>query len=190
MHQYRYYTQVFLAIVQLLSPQCIPPSMKKEIHDFMAAFLQKATYIALKKGEEEYEQVWATFLPYIRVLYIREPSNLASIKLATQMHHLSLQTILLSLQNMLSCDYHRKVLFKEKLEDYVTCLPAHVPPSLKGQARELVQIIASGLQLQPPTLFNLTKAKLAKMHFGLQDLMNMTVGEIVNAKTVKLQDSM
>lgn len=181
---------MFLAIIQLVSPQCIPSNMRKEIHDFMAAFLQKATYIALKKGEEEYEQVWATFLPYIRVLYTREPSNLASSELSAQMHKLSLQTILLSLQNMFSCDYHRKVLYKEKLEDYIICLPAHIPPSLKGQARKLVQIVSAGVQLQPPTLFNLTKAKLAKVHFGLQNLMNMTVGEIVNAKTLKLQGSM
>lgn len=178
----RYFTQVFLAQVLLVSPQCIPGNMRKQIHDFMDSFLENATYKDLKDGEAENEYVWSTFLPYIRALYLPESSELAGDEMSRRLHNLSLETILLSLQNMLGCDCHRKVLFEESLEDYVTCMPAHVPDSLKEQAKELVQIVSSGIQLQPPTLLNLARARLAKMHFGLQDMMNMTVGEIVNAK--------
>ena len=94
---------------------------------------------------------------------------------------LSQRTILLSLRNMLGRDNHRTVLLREGLEDYVTCLPQYVPPSLREEARELVRIVASGVQLQPPKLVNLAKAKLAKMHFGLQRVVHLTVGAIITA---------
>ncbi len=100
----------------------------------------------------------------------------------TRLHTLSLHTALLSLQNMLGRDFHREVLVKESLEDFVTCMPAYLPPGpLRSQAEELVQVVGGGvLQLQPPKLINLVKAKLAKIHFGLPQVLNMTAGEIIN----------
>lgn len=102
-------------------------------------------------------------------------------EISKRLRMLSLQTILLSLQNMLGRDNHRKVLFQEGLEDYITCVPAYVPPQLRGQAEDLVRILGSGVQLQPPKLVNMVKAKLAKMHFGLEGVAHATVGEIITA---------
>ncbi len=93
---------------------------------------------------------------------------------------LSLQTILMSLQNMLGRENHIKILLSEGLEDFITCSPSYVPESLKPQAKEMVQIMRSGMQLQPPKLVNLAKAKLAKMYFGLESAMNTTVGDLIS----------
>ena len=93
---------------------------------------------------------------------------------------LSLRTILLSLQNMLGRADHREVLLKEGLEDYVVCMPTHVPLSLREQAKELVRIIGH-IALQPPRLVHLAKAKLAKMHFGMQTIIQMPVREVIAA---------
>lgn len=147
----------------------------------MESFLKTASYQALMEGEVEHWYVWSTFLPYIRLLYLPDASVLTGDAALRQLHVLSIQTMLLSLQNMLGRDNHRQVLLEESLEDYITCVPAYVPVSLKGQAEELVQIVRSGVQLQPPRLLNLVRAKLAKMHFGLQKMLSMTVGDIVTA---------
>lgn len=131
--------------------------------------------------EVDKSYVWYTFLPYIKLLYYPDTYFLTDDKVVQQLHVLSVQTVLLSLQNMLCRDDHRKVLLEESLEDYITCVPAYVPAALKEQAKELVQIVRSGVQLQPPKLLNLVRAKLAKMQFGLQDMISMNVGEIVTA---------
>lgn len=72
------------------------------------------------------------------------------------------------------------MLLQEGLEDYITCVPSYVPGSLRDQARELVRIVGSGVQLQPPRLVNLVKANLAKNHFGLERVVHLSVGEIIN----------
>ena len=182
----RYFTQVFLAQVLLASPQHVPEEFREKIHDFMKEFLQTATYQAVMASEIKNWFVWSTFLPYIKLLYMPDTEasrrEQACSETMRSLHVLSLRTILLGLQNMLGRDNHREVLVQEGLEDYVTCLTSHLPPGmLREQARELVRIVGSGgMQLQPPRLVNLVKAKLAKMHFGLERVVHMSVGEIVN----------
>ena len=172
----RYFTLVFLAQVVLVSPQCIPNEFQQRIHDSMEDFLKQATYQDIMKGEVENHYVWSTLLPYIKLMYVPEAET------TEQLHMLSLQTILLSLQNMLGRDCHKELLFKEGLEDYVTCMPAYVPAPLKEQAKELVRIVTIGkIQLQPPKLVNLASAKLAKLHFGLERVLHKSVREILAA---------
>ena len=81
---------------------------------------------------------------------------------------------------MLGRDVHRESLFKESLEDYITCLPAYLPSSpLRDQAKELIKVVGIN-RLQPPKLVNLAKAKLAKMHCGLVKVVTMSIGEIIS----------
>ncbi len=160
----RYVVQVFLAQIILVSPQLIPKGLQQQIYNFMADFLQKATYQDIMEGEIKQHCIWTTLVPYVKLLY--HPSSSSS-----GLDMLSLQTILLSLQNMLGRENHIKILLSEGLEDFITCSPSYVPESLKPQAKEMVQIVRSGMQLQPPKLVNLAKAKLAKMYFGLESVM-------------------
>ena len=170
---------MFLAQLVLSSPQCIHLNFTLKIHSFMEEFLQTATYKTIMAGEVKHWYVWSTFLPYIRLLYLPE-NTLKSNNIYHKLHMLSLRTILLSLQNMLGRQNHLEVLVQEGLEDYVTCVPSYVPSSLEPQAKELVRIVGNGIQLQPPRLVNLVKAKLAKTHFGLERVVRMSVGEIIN----------
>ncbi len=172
---------MFLAQVIVTSPQHVPSETLERILSFMEDFLKIATYQSLREGEIKHWYVWSTFLPYIKLVYFPEPAQPKSDTM-NRLHMLSLQTVLLSLQNMLGRDNHREVLLKESLEDYITCMPAYLSAGpLRGQAEELVQVVRGGAcQLQPPTLINLVKAKLAKLHFGLVRVVNMSVGEIIN----------
>ena len=67
--------------------------------------------------------------------------------------------------------------------DFVICMPQYVSPSLRPAAEELVQMVVSSPDIPegPPKLLNLVKAKLAKMHFGLEQVLSLSVGEIVAA---------
>ena len=82
---------------------------------------------------------------------------------------------------MLSRENHRAVLVKEGLLDYITCCPNHVPPTLRAQAKQLVHLInsSSDIQQRPPKLTSIVKANVAKMHFGLERTLSLSVGEIV-----------
>ena len=149
----------------------------------MSNFLKTASHQAIMAAEINENYSWSTFLPHFKLLYLPETRQEQAYSETMQcLHVLSLQMILLGLQNMLGRDDHWEVLVQEGLEDYVICLTSHLPPGmLREQARELVRIVGSGeMQLQPPRLVNLVKAKLAKMHFGLERVVHMSVGEIVN----------
>ena len=84
---------------------------------------------------------------------------------------------------MLSRENHRKVLIREGLFDYARCSPAHVPESLRPQAERIVSIISPSTSNQtqsPPSLLVMTKAHLAKMHFGLERVLTLSVGQLVS----------
>lgn len=173
---------MFLAEIILTSPQLVPSddSQLRILH-FMDTFLSTATYQSISEWETKHFHSWSIFLPYIKLLYIPEPVQKRD-DVMCQLHIFSLKTALLSLLSKLGRDIHREVLFEESLEDYITCVPAYLPPGpLHEQAKELVKVTGSGTyQLQPPKLINLVKAKLAKLYFGLEQLVTMSVGEIIN----------
>ena len=62
---------------------------------------------------------------------------------------------------------------QEKLVDYITCMPWYVPPRSRAQERasELVSRLGQTMQLQPPRLVTMVRAKLAALHFGLEKVL-------------------
>jgi len=145
----------------------------------MEGSLQRTTYQTIMEGEVTRWYVWSTFVPYVKLVYIPDTPQPEAVR---KLQLLSLETIIFSLQNMLGRENHRQVLKQEGLVDYVTCMPSYVPESLKPKAKELVQMLATSADLQVPlpTLSSLVKAKLAKMYFGLEGVLAMSVGEIVS----------
>ena len=92
------------------------------------------------------------------------PHKQKKLQLHGKLQLVSLQLTLFALQNWLGGENHRQILRKEGLLDFVICMPQYVPPSLRPQAEELVQMVVSspGIPEGPPKLLNLVKAKLAK----------------------------
>ena len=74
-----------------------------------------------------------------------------------------------------------KVLIKEDLLDYVTCLPWHTSGSVQQRAKELVTTLqqATDVNIQPPSLLNMTKATVAKLYCGLDKVLEHSVPELV-----------
>ena len=147
----------------------------------MSTFLKATTYDVIMKGEVEHWYVWSTFIPYVKLLYMPEASS-AQLDPLRQLTLLSLETVLFGLLNMLGRENHRQVLDCEGLVDYVVLSPSYVPQSLRHLARQLVQLLASSgdLRIQPPALVSIVKARLAKVHFGLERVLKMSVGEIIS----------
>ena len=161
-----------------MSPECIS-SYSSLIAGEMTSFLQKTNYELIMRGELKQKYLWSTFMPYVKLAYIPKQSVSRSTE---SIQLLSLQLILFALQNMLGRDNHRQILIKEGLLDFVICMPHYVPPSLRPQAEELVQMVVSSPDIPegPPKLLNLVKARLAKMHFGLEQVFSLSVSEIVS----------
>ena len=162
-----------------MSPQYIPTENCGWIANIIEEFLKTADYTKVTEGELKYNYVWSMFLPYIKLIYVPEKPQ---SELKKKLSLLSTELVVFSLLNMLGRENHRKVLVEEGLVDYVTCMPLYVPPSLRGRASELVEMLALSeeVAVQPPTLVSLTKAKLAKMHFGLDTVLKLSIGELIS----------
>lgn len=85
----------------------------------------------------------------------------------------SLSMSLFFLHTKIARECHCKVLQEEGLVDFVTCLPWHVAAASRGGAEQVVWELNSHIKLQPPRLFNLARAVLAKEHFGLEKVVQI-----------------
>ena len=142
----------------------------------MAGFLKTATVDVVAKQEYESGCFWSVFLPYIKLFYIPTPffaRTQSSTHAMLQLELLSIETAIFSLQCMLKNADCREGLLKENLNDYIICMPWHVPPSLRSKADNLVSTLGMYTQLQPPKLSVLAKAKIAKMWFGLERMVEV-----------------
>lgn len=82
---------------------------------------------------------------------------------------------IISLQNMMCGEETRKVLEDEEMGDFVVCLPWFLPSGSKPQLRacELVKSLANFVKLEPPSLANIARAKLAADTFGLEHMLSV-----------------
>ena len=150
------------------------------ITDKMEAFMQANTYKKIRDTEVSNGVGSAIFIPYIKLIYIPntppqiEGSSIGKLQLT------SLRLAIFSLQTGLGRESQRQTMLKEGLLDFVICMPQYVPPSLRPQAEELVHMVVSSPDIPegPPKLLNLVKARLAKMHFGLEQVLSFSVSEI------------
>ena len=148
--------------------------------DTMESLLQANSFTEIRDIEIERGFNCSIFIPYVKLVYL--PNALQTDSLLGKLQLVSLQLAIFSLQNMLGRQAHRELLQKEGLLDFVICMPQYVPPSLRPQAEELVQMVVSSPDIPegPPKLLNLVKARLAKMHFGLERILSLSVSEIVS----------
>lgn len=177
---YSYFTQMFLAQLVLQSPHLIQPNLLEKMAQHAETFLQMATPTELTEYEENRRFSWSVFFPYVNLIYLPSiPLHQASVATeenSTLLHKLQLmaiETILFWLHNTLGRESHREILIKEKLLDYVVCIPWYVPEVLQDKARAFTSMLASHTPVEPPRLSILSKAKLSKMHFGLKKMMEV-----------------
>ena len=154
------------------------------IAGFMSEFLDETTPKEIRDHEVKNGYKWSTVVPFVKVAYY--PRHNKELSMAnhkdTNTYHdgdttatldrLAVHCIemgVFSLQNVLQDEEIRDVLVREGLVDYVMSMPWNVPQGSRvhQRARELVTFLGQHMHLHPPSLVNLTKARLASLHFGL-----------------------
>ena len=175
---FRYFTQLYLALVILPSPECIIAlgTVCQDIYLNMTVFFKDQLFDAVLKWEQDHDFFWSTLLPLVSALYI--PNIMAGFGLLEKLQLLSIETILFALRVMLIRENQRKILAKEGLLDYIRCLPAHVPVSLRSQAKKVVEITSDKQTHSPPSLLVTVKAHIAKTFCGLDKVLKLSIGQL------------
>ena len=170
--------QMFASQLILVSPHLIPPSLYEKINSHMTRFLTNATVDSVSEQESSLGFFWSTFFPYLKLLFVpntlqnsTSPCNDPSI---SSLQLLSIESVLFSLQCMLNNPDSRQSFLAEEFNEYVVCVPWHVPQELKEKASSFLHVLSTHTQLQPPRLSVLAKTKLAKMQFGLEKMIKMS----------------
>ena len=176
---------MFLAQLVLHSLHLINPNLLPKMAQYGESFLQMATPTEIMEYEEKRRFSWSVFFPYVELVYLpstglSEVGNKKS-NLQSKLQLMALETILFWLHNTLGREIHREILTKEKLLDYVICMPWNVPKTLQHKARMLISLLAPHIPIEPPRLSILAKAKLAKTQFGLKKMMEIqSVNELTS----------
>jgi hypothetical protein len=166
---------VEFAQLVLTSPHLIPPPFIDVILSNMNQFLSETHPSTITKYDEEQSCIWSTLLPYVKLFY--EPDHQLLHCAATILNSYpnfralldtSINMSLFFLHSKVGRKYTCEILIKEGLLDYVVALPWYVDPKFQERAKALVYELGSHIQLQPPRLCSIAQAKLAKIHCGLE----------------------
>ena len=157
-----------------MSPHLIPPLFVDVILNNMNHFLSETHPSTITKYDEEQCCIWSTLLPYVKLFYL--PDHQLHHTAAILNSHPNFRALLCAsvnislffLHSKVGRDYTCEILVKEGLLDYVIALPWYVDPEFQEQAKALVYELGSHVQLQPPRLCSIAQAKLTKMYFGLE----------------------
>ena len=84
----------------------------------------------------------------------------------------SLQMGIFLLQRACTTEDTLEILEMEGLIDFIICLPWHVSEGIKEKAKIAVQLLSKKRTLQPPSLMNIAKAKLAVWKIPFQKTMS------------------
>ena len=178
---YRYHIAVFLSQLVLVSPQLTQNNEDfEEIHTFLSRFLDKADPKKITQCEVKYSYLWATFLPYIKLVYLPNTPCCEPV-LLSKTQDMGLLTIIIALHSMLDREVHREVLVREGLVDFLTCMPWYTTGPAEERARALVRMVqqAPDMKLQPPSLVNMAKACVAKHYCGLPTVVKLALPDIL-----------
>ena len=188
---------MFFAQLVTSSPHLLGPELTLRLYDFVKGFLEKADYREIQEHEVTFGCVWSTVAPSVKLAYTPYSPYLNPNHCTTHVHadvsssdvetmrkfqELCVEAGIFSLQNMLSCASVRKILVEEGLVEYVTCLPWCTLPGSRAHERatELASALGQKMQLHPPRLGTLTRAKLAAWCFGLEKvLQTLSVHELL-----------
>ena len=161
------------------SAELIPLPLKGKIYCFMEEFLKVAEPSTIRQHRDKYGICCVDLLPTVSLPFspLGTPTHNANLK---QLKQMCVEFGILCLRYELLGEYQRRCVVESGLLDYLVCLPWTVEPGSRAheRARELVQFLMGEMSLQPPSLLNLAKAKLATMHLGLRRILNMSVHDV------------
>ena len=175
-----YFSAFFFAQLTIGSAQAIPLEYKLKMYEFLKYFTNLASYSEISEHNFKHGFQITTSIPFSRLPYYPYLNPAWSCTAASysseenrkmrDLESVCIEFGVLSLHAMLCSIFSRDMLVQEDMVDYIVCLPWNItkPEKAREDARELVSFLRQKLQLQPPPLLTMVKAKLAAMHFGLE----------------------
>lgn len=170
-----------------------PLTLKSTMHLAIKEFLKSADYSKIWEHERKNGYIWSTVAPFVKLVYFPKGSSSWTFcghgysadvnKEMLELENLCIEAGVFSLQNMMLCDDTRGLLIAENLLDFVVCMPWHLKEGEKSHERacDLNKSLGQKMQVHPPSLVNIAKAKLAVAYFGLEKVINASsVHELVN----------
>ena len=161
--------------------QTLDEVVQGKVCTLMETVLSSLTPNMLEKYEDQEGLMWCSLLPYIRLFYLPTLQTCLANTMQKAQVLLSVKILLLMLHGTLRRKVHYGVLCKEEIQDYVVALPWILPIGVSQAASDFVSDFASHQPLQPPTLVNTVKARLASWHLGLNTVLDTSVRDIVAA---------
>ena len=172
----RYFSSMMIAQLVLTKAAIFPEYLAAEVTLFLGAFVRGVDCNSLIRAAKVYGFRWHDVFPVMRLVY--SPSCHTS---TLRIDMLCLEAGLLGLQIILGRDNERQVLIKQSLLDYLTCLPWYIPKGSEAhkRAKAVLDMVSSYVPLQPPSLNNIVRAKLAATCCGLEKAMHSDCHQLV-----------
>ena len=159
-----------LARILLFSYDTVPSQCRPKILKSMDQFLAVAKAREIARLEEKYQYNWITVFPFLETLYAPlmdcVKSKTYSIDsddpVKEKCQHWSTSVAVLSMEAEMSRECNRELLLRQKLLDYVVCLPWEMPGQWKECCGSVVSHFVKEGRLPVPRLSSIAKAKLAR----------------------------
>ena len=168
------------------SADIIPLPFKGKIYYFLENFLESADHMKVRKFLEQDGYINTNILPTLSLPFVPlrphnpqySPQHNSMIR---KLRDLCVEFGVFAIQCELLGEYERTYVVQHGLLDFVLCLLWVVPHGTTAhlRARAIVSYLSEKMTLQPPSLINMARAKLAKMYFGLKRTLTLSLHELV-----------
>ncbi|KAL5505517.1 hypothetical protein EMCRGX_G006963 [Ephydatia muelleri] len=176
--QVMYFGVMVISHLALIKAALLPEQLSTQVDFFLTRFLRSVdcsllhTWMVKTRGFR-----WLDIFPTVRLVY--SPLCHASL---CPIDLLCFEAGVCSLHIILSRDNEIQTLIKQGLLDYLICLPWHISEGLEAQkkAKLLLEKVGSHMPLQPPSLNNIVRSKLAATCCGLTKAISYDCHQLVD----------
>lgn len=177
----RYMMCLALARILLFSYDAVPSQCRPQMLKCMDQFLTVAKAPQIASLEEKYQYNWITVFPFLETLYAplmdcvksKSYSIDSDDPVKEKCQYWSTCVAVLSMEAEMSRECNRELLLRQKLLDYVVCLPWEMPGHWKLRCGSVVSHFAKEGRVPIPKLSSIAKAKLARSGLRrLKELIN------------------
>ncbi|KAL5505523.1 hypothetical protein EMCRGX_G006971 [Ephydatia muelleri] len=164
-----YFVVMVISNLALTKAARLPEKLSSQVELLLNRFLRSVDFnLFCMWMVKARRYVWADIFPPLSLAY--SPLRYTSL---CPIDSLCLEAAVMRLQIIVSKDGERHCLIKQGLLDYLICLPWHISEGLEAhkRAKLVSEMFGSHIPLQPPSLNNIVRAKLAATCCGLAEAM-------------------
>eukprot|EP00731_Ephydatia_muelleri_P005305 Em0002g1481a len=165
-----YFVVMVISHLALTKAARLPEKLSSQVELLLNRFLRSVDFnLFCMWMVKARRYIWVDIFPPLSLVY--SPLRYTSL---CPIDSLCLEAAVMRLQIIVSKDGERHCLIKQGLLDYLICLPWHISEGLEAhkRAKLLLVMVGSHIPLQPQSLNNIVRAKLATTCCGLAEAMH------------------